>query len=172
MNLIHIVGRKNSGKTKLIVELIREMKRRGFRVGSIKHSGHAHELDTPGKDSHCHRTAGADPVAVVTKDQLAVYLPRRTDDSPLDAIAPLFTETDLVLVEGFIDGPGKKIEVWRKEIGNRPIFYERDDIVAVVSDDPVNTTLPLWPRLDMTELIEGIYRLAGLHDSGKNRQPV
>ncbi|MFZ5570664.1 MAG: molybdopterin-guanine dinucleotide biosynthesis protein B [Thermodesulfobacteriota bacterium] len=169
MNLIHIVGRKNNGKTKLIVELIREMQHRGFRVGAIKHSGHAHELDTPGKDSYHHRMAGAEPVAVIARDQSAVYLPRRENVHPMDVIAPLFAETDLVLVEGFIEGPGKKIEVWRKEMGSSPIFYERNDIMAVITDDSIHTALPIWPRNDVPKIIAGICRLAALEVSGKHR---
>ncbi len=162
MNLIHIVGRKNNGKTRLIVELIQEMRRRGFRVGSIKHSGHTHELDKPGKDSYYHREAGGEPAAVITADQLAVYLPLRKGDEPIKVLAPLFAGTDLVLVEGYIHGPGKKVEVWRKEIGSRPICHESNDIIAVVTDDAIDTTLPAWPRKDMNIVADGICRLAGL----------
>ncbi len=52
---IHIVGRKNSGKTTLIVELVSHLTNLDYRVGTIKHTHHHHELDTPGKDSfrHC-----------------------------------------------------------------------------------------------------------------------
>jgi len=69
---IHIVGRKNHGKTTLMVDLIEEFTRRGLRVGSMKHSIHVHELDQPGKDSYRHRHAGADPSAVVTRDMVCV----------------------------------------------------------------------------------------------------
>ena len=55
---IHVVGRRNHGKTTLLVELVEELCRRGLRVGTLKHSSHTHELDTPGKDSHRHRLAG------------------------------------------------------------------------------------------------------------------
>ncbi len=78
MKTIHLVGRQNHGKTTLLVELIEELTRRGIRVGTIKHTSHVHELDTPGKDSFRHRQAGADPVAVVSKDLIGVYLPRES----------------------------------------------------------------------------------------------
>ena len=45
MKLIHIVGRQNNGKTTLIVELVNEFIKRGLRIGTMKHSGHEHELD-------------------------------------------------------------------------------------------------------------------------------
>ncbi|MEO2032331.1 MAG: molybdopterin-guanine dinucleotide biosynthesis protein B, partial [Planctomycetaceae bacterium] len=56
---IHIVGRKNSGKTGLIVELVSFLTDLGYCVGTIKHTHHDHELDTPGKDSYRHCAAGA-----------------------------------------------------------------------------------------------------------------
>ncbi|RMF93102.1 MAG: molybdopterin-guanine dinucleotide biosynthesis protein B [Planctomycetota bacterium] len=159
MKLIHIVGRKNHGKTTLVTALLEEFRRRGIRVGSIKHSPHVHELDTPGKDSHRHRLAGASPVAVVTSDLLGVYIPR-TGDEFLNLLAPLFAPCRLVLVEGFVDGPGKKIEVWRAERQTTPLALEHDDIAAVVSDDQPDVTVPVWPRSDVTALVDRILDLA------------
>jgi len=48
--IISVAGISNSGKTTLIVKLIKELKVRGFRVATIKHSHHDFELDTEGKD--------------------------------------------------------------------------------------------------------------------------
>ena len=59
MKRVHILGRKNHGKTTLVVELVEYLTARGMHVGTIKHTHHAHELDTPGKDSHRHGEAGA-----------------------------------------------------------------------------------------------------------------
>ena len=42
MHIVHITGRSRNGKTTLIVELVREITRRGLRVGTLKHSGHDH----------------------------------------------------------------------------------------------------------------------------------
>lgn len=47
MKRIHIVGRRNSGQTTLIVEQVTEFTLRGYCVGTIRHSHHQHELDTP-----------------------------------------------------------------------------------------------------------------------------
>ncbi|MEK7750140.1 MAG: molybdopterin-guanine dinucleotide biosynthesis protein MobB, partial [Planctomycetota bacterium] len=38
--VISIVGRSNSGKTTLIVKLVKELKSRGYKVATIKHSHH------------------------------------------------------------------------------------------------------------------------------------
>ncbi len=160
MKLIHIVGRQNNGKTTLIIDLLKELKTRGLNVGTLKHSSHVHELDKPGKDSFLHREAGGYPAAVATKNQLAVYMTRQPQENPFNHIGPLFKNTDLVLIEGYISGPGKKVEVWRKELGTNPLVLERDDIVAVVTDDNIDTNQPVWSRSDIASLADNICRLA------------
>ena len=59
MNVIGIVGWKNSGKTTLAAALIRELSSRGLTVNSIKHAHHGVDVDQPGTDSYKHRDAGA-----------------------------------------------------------------------------------------------------------------
>jgi molybdopterin-guanine dinucleotide biosynthesis protein B len=152
MKRVHIVGRKNHGKTALILDLIAELSRRGLRLGTIKHSGHAHELDTPGKDSFRQRRAGASPAAVVTRDLMAVYLdcPEKVD--LYDRLAPLFVSCDLVLVEGDVDASDVKLEVWREAVGGPCLAAERSDIAAVVTDDRPVVSVPVWPRSDVAQV--------------------
>jgi molybdopterin-guanine dinucleotide biosynthesis protein B len=157
---IHIVGRKNHGKTTLVVELVREFRRRGMRVGTIKHSRHAHELDTPGKDSHRHRGAGADPAAILTHDSIGVFLHRRAGDDCYQRLAPLFADCELVLVEGDIEAGGVNVEVWRQAMGTPCLAAERGDIAAIVSDDQPPVAVPVWPRTDVTRLAEQIWERA------------
>ena len=159
MHIVHITGRSKNGKTTLIVELIEEMRRRGLKVGTLKHSGHAHELDKPGKDSYRHRQAGAEPVAISTTNQLAVFLPYEPSENPFDRLSPLFSDCDVILVEGYIDGPGKKIEVWRSEVGKDPLFRERSEVQAVVTDDPIETDLPILPRANVPGLVDFLISL-------------
>lgn len=166
MNRIHIVGRKNHGKTTLVVELVREFRRRGIRVGTIKHSRHIHELDTPGKDSHRHRAAGGQPAAVITGDSVGVFLSRDGRDE-YERLEPLYADCQIVLVEGDIQAAGVKVEVWRAEKDSACLAAERADIMAVVSDDRPDVTVPVWPRSDVPRLADRIWDLA----TG-NRPPV
>ncbi len=163
MKLIHIVGRQKNGKTTLIVELVKEMTRRGIRVGTLKHSSHVHELDKPGKDSFLHRQAGGIPAAIATLDQIAVYLPKKPDENPFDQLATLYKDVDLVLIEGYISGPWKKVEVWRSEISPLPLHTEKKNIDAVITDDPIETTLPVWPRKNISVLTDKILAFAEIH---------
>ena len=158
MKLLHVVGRRNHGKTTLMVELVGELTRRGLHVGTIKHSSHAHQLDTPGKDSFRHRAAGADPAAIVTHDLIGLYLPREAGGDFYGRLAPMFTGCDLVLVEGHLDGPGTKIEVWRQAIGGACIASDREDIAAVVTDDQPEVDVPVWSRSNISQLADRVLR--------------
>ncbi len=166
MNRIHVVGRKNHGKTTLIVDLVQEFCRRGICVGTIKHSPHVHELDHPGKDSHRHRTAGAQPAAIITADSIGVFM-SRDGRSEYERLAPLFADCTLVLIEGDIDAAGPKIEVWRAARGTRCLVSERSDLAAVVSDDQPEVSVPVWPRHDLPRLADCILELAQRASAGE-----
>lgn len=163
MKLIHIVGCKNDGKTTLIVELVKELKRRNLTVGTIKHSFHSCQIDRPDKDSFLHRQAGGDPSAIVAGENLAVYFSCKKDGL-YQQLEPFFDKTDIIIVEGDKKGPGQKVEVWRKKIRPKPLFFERDDIKAVITDDPIdeNLSVPVWPRKNMVKIADNICSLAGI----------
>jgi molybdopterin-guanine dinucleotide biosynthesis adapter protein len=141
MHRIHIVGRKNSGKTTLVCELIQEFVRRGLRVASIKHTHHQHELDTPGKDSWQHREAGAAAVGICSAGMTALFIPTDRDAQLAggnDKYA-MFDHTlrdfDLVLVEGDLQTDSPRIEVWRSASGEPPLAASDSGIRTLVTDD-------------------------------------
>ena len=162
MRRIHVVGRKNHGKTTLIIELIKEFSRRGLRVGTVKHSSHTHDLDVPGKDSYRQRQAGANPAAIITGGLVGLYATAEPHAFFYARLAPMFVDCDLVLVEGHVDYPGLKIEVWREEVGGECLAAERRDITAVVTDDHPEVSVTLRPRYDVAGLAEHILDLVRL----------
>jgi len=161
MKRIHIVGKSNSGKTTFLEALLPVLLEMELRVGTIKHSGHAHELDKPGKDSHRHRLAGGAPAAILSGPLMGVYIPR-TDASAYDVLAPLYHDCDLVLVEGDIDATAPKVEIWRAAVTEAPLANGRDDIVAIISDDSPRTHVPLWSRSDLHDTARRILLTVGV----------
>jgi molybdopterin-guanine dinucleotide biosynthesis protein MobB len=161
MKRIHLLGRKNHGKTTLLVELVEHLTARGFRVGTIKHTHHAHELDTPGKDSHRHRQAGASVTGILSRGMNAVFWsPDSSAGDRYDEFAPHFADCDLVLVEGDVHATALKVEVWRAAVAEGPpLAAEYPSIVAVISDDDVNVSTPVWPRGDVAGIAERILTL-------------
>lgn len=164
MKRVHILGRKNSGKTTLIVELVEHFVGRGVRVGTIKHTHHRHELDTPGKDSHRHRSAGAAVVGIVSPGMDAVFVPKTASGaSPANyaRFEAIFSDCALVLVEGDLQADAPKVEVWRAAAESEPIAAADPKIVAVISDDPVPLSATIWPRTDIAAIAERLLQLAG-----------
>jgi molybdopterin-guanine dinucleotide biosynthesis protein MobB len=164
MTPLHIIGRKNSGKTTLIVELIREFTVRGYSVGTIKHTHHRHELDTPGKDSHRHRHAGASVVGILSPAMNAVFWPNRpwlSSRNRYDEFAGMFAGCDLVLVEGDAGANAPKIEVWRAASGTKPLAATDETVTALITDDPPAIDIPVWRRSDVPHLADKLLQLMG-----------
>ena len=162
---IHIVGRRNSGKTTLVCDLVRELTTRGMRVATIKHTHHNHELDTPGKDSWNHREAGAVGVGILSPHMLAAFVPSNRSEhttADYDQLNTMFPDCDLLIVEGDLHADGVKLEVWRAEVSEQPYAAEGHDIRSVISDDPVRSAPEVWSRKDVPNLATQVLEAAGL----------
>lgn len=160
---VHIIGRKNHGKTMLVEDLVRHFSAQGVRVGTIKHTHHRHELDVPGKDSYRHREAGAAVSAILSPTMAAVFSPCAEGDGQdrYDLVAPLMADCRLVLVEGHAAADGFKLEVWRAAAGTRPIAADDPTVHAVISNDAPDVDVPVWPRGDVAALAAKILLLLG-----------
>ena len=135
-NVFGIVGWKNSGKTTLVENLVKNITDQGYQVSTIKHAHHSFDIDHEGTDSFRHRKAGAKEVVLASRKRWAlihelVDEPEKDFDFLVNRIAP----TDLILVEGFKGENHKKIEVFRSSI-NKPLLSEKDNnIIAIATDD-------------------------------------
>ena len=138
-----VVGRKNSGKTTLVVVLLAELRRRGWRVASIKHGHHAFETDQPGRDSWRHfNEGGAEATIMAGAGKIALVMRTDGDPDPIELVRGFYAGRgyDLVLIEGYKHGPYPRIEVFRRALHDRPLCEESGDpaglTLALVTDDP------------------------------------
>lgn len=150
--VITIVGHSNSGKTTLVEKLIPELKRRGYRVGTIKHTHHGFSMDQKGKDTYRHRAAGADAVLAASPGQIALV--KSISGESLDSLLPYFQDMDIVLVEGFKKEKKPKIEVFRSQINQTPLFPDDDLLVAVVTDYPYSARVPVFQFEDIQAICD------------------
>jgi molybdopterin-guanine dinucleotide biosynthesis protein B len=166
MHVMGIVGWKNSGKTTLVVELVRLLTARGFRVGTIKHAHHSFDIDQPGKDSYRHREAGATDVIVASGARWAQVHELRGETEPElhDLLPRISAGTDIVLVEGFKRDSHAKIEVVPADFDGRLLTLDDPHVVALASDaanlPPV--AVPVLRRSDPAQVAEFIVRHLGL----------
>jgi molybdopterin-guanine dinucleotide biosynthesis protein B len=153
MKVAGIVGWHNSGKTTLVVALVRELTARGYRVSTVKHAHHEFDVDTPGKDSWHHREAGAEEVMVGSNKRWVLMHELRGSKEPeLDELLSHMSPVDLVLVEGFKNAGHEKIEVYREGLDDPPIAYTSDTVIAVASDIALEQLKPGTIRLDVNDL--------------------
>ncbi len=138
MRIIGLAGWSGSGKTTLITKAIPRLIARGCRVSTLKHAHHGFDLDTPGKDSFMHRSAGATEVLISSGKRFALLHELRDEaEWDLPALLAKLTPVDLVLVEGFKRDRFPKLEIHRAENG-KPLLHPDDPhIVAVASDTPL-----------------------------------
>lgn len=95
---VAVTGYKNSGKTRVVETLTRELTKRGYKVGTIKHTADDINLDTPGKDTQRHREAGSNATAILQENTTAVFLDKHlTLQQAAEHLGPL----DFLVIEGF-----------------------------------------------------------------------
>ena len=159
MKIFGFAGWSGSGKTTLIEKLIPRFVGRGLRVSLIKHAHHTFDVDTPGKDSYRHRQAGASEILVTSSRRWVLMHELRGAHEPsFDEHVRHLSPCDLLLVEGFKFAPIPKLEIWRKEPGE-PLLHPNDPhIVAVASDEKLDTKLPLLQLNDDAAISEFIVR--------------
>ena len=164
MKIFGFAGWSGSGKTTLIEQLIPRFVRRGLKVSLIKHAHHSFDVDQPGKDSYRHRHAGAGEVLVTSSRRWVLMHELHGEPEPsIEEQMQHLSPCDLLLVEGFKHAPIPKLEVWRAATGE-PMLHPNDpEIVAVASDQRIDTRLPLFDLGDIDGIaafILGHLRLA------------
>ena len=154
--IVSIVGKSDSGKTTLIEKLIPILKRRGYRVATIKHDVHGFEMDREGKDTYRHFHSGAEGVLISSPKKMALI--QRVEQSlPLDHLVDRFyPDMDLVITEGFkrLDKP--KIEVFRSAAHAEPLCTAADNRVALVSDTLIEADCPRFDINDVEAIADFI----------------
>jgi molybdopterin-guanine dinucleotide biosynthesis protein B len=164
MKVIGIAGYSGSGKTTLIEKVIPCLVREGLRVSLIKHAHHEFDVDQPGKDSYRHRHAGCTEVLLSSSARWAImHELRGAPEPPLAEQLKHFSPCDLVIVEGYKHEPIPKVEV-RLKGTNTPALYPDDpNVVAVATDDVLDTQLPQLDANDGEAVARFIIQYLGLN---------
>lgn len=150
--IISIVGKSGSGKTTLIEKLIPVLKRRGYRIGTIKHAVHGIAVDKEGKDSWRHKAAGADTVVLASPE--AISMVKDFKATVLDDFEKYFDDVDLVITEGFKTGDKPKIEIYRSSVHKKPLCLDDKDLIAFVTDTTFRSRVPSVGLEDIEKLAD------------------
>ena len=161
--MISIIGLKNAGKTTFLVALAAELVRRKFRVMTIKHGSHQADMDQKGKDTWRHWHEGkAERVLMEAPGQRVLFEHTERESDPISLARTYLRDADIVLVEGFKRQPIPKLEIHRAAAA-RPLLFRHDEhIVAIATDEPIDTTLPQFGLEDYDPIAEFILVHLGL----------
>ncbi len=159
--IIGFAAFSGTGKTTLLLKLIPLLTARGLRIAIIKHSHHDFEIDKPGKDSYELHHAGSSQTLLTSKYRSALISENLPPREPVleEQVQKLdLQEIDLVLVEGFRhEKTLHRIELHRPQLG-KPLLYPGDDhIIALASDEPMESPVPLLDINNPAQIADFIF---------------
>jgi molybdopterin-guanine dinucleotide biosynthesis protein MobB len=133
--IVSFVGKKKSGKTTVVLGVLKELRSRGYRVAVLKHDTHGFEIDVPGTDSYRFREAGAEVVGISSPDKYVWQNTATQEPSLLDLARQVVEPVDLIITEGFKKQDAPKIEVSRRERSTE-LVSAPDELIGIASDQP------------------------------------
>lgn len=151
--IVSVVGQSDSGKTNLLEGIIPELKRRGYRVATVKHDVHDFDIDQPGKDSWRHTQAGADVVMISSPSKWAL-ISQVDHELPLEEIQRLIRGVNIILTEGYSQESAPKIEVLARD-SQRPMFQGKN-LIALVGEADAEYGMPCFGWDDFVGLADFI----------------
>ena len=162
MKVVGVIGYKGSGKTSLVVALSRELKKRGYRVATVKHIHGGIDLPQTNTAKHGQYTG---EVAAISEGESAVFFKRKKS---LEDIMG-YLEADFVLVEGLkSERTYPKIVCLREKDDAKDLFDGLQILVAMLSPKKVRLGVPVFGILEdverMADIIEkGTFKLPNLN---------
>jgi molybdopterin-guanine dinucleotide biosynthesis protein B len=121
--LLSVTGKKNSGKTTLVVRLAAALTSRGVRVMTIKHGSHTFNMDPVNTDTYRHYHEGAaERVAMISPDKFALVAHWEQPLTPQEVAERYMADADLVLCEGFKATDLPKVEIFRRAAHAEPLY--------------------------------------------------
>ena len=155
--IIGITGLKDVGKTYYASLIIKLLVKSGYKIGSIKHAHHDFDIDKPGTDSFKHREAGANQVIISSSKRWAKITENNNEnEKSLDELIQELQNVDVIVVEGFKKNNYPKIEILSKDLKNRN--KETKNVIAIVSEDLIDTITPVYKENDIENLVEFIIK--------------
>jgi molybdopterin-guanine dinucleotide biosynthesis protein B len=159
--VLSVVGHSQAGKTRLVVLLIQELGRRGYRVVTVKHAAGGFQFDRPGSDTQLHFSAGAAAVAAVGNGQLGLI---ESGNFTLSSAIARMGSCHLVLAEGFKREDWAKVEVWRTDAG--PMRGDDPRLIAGVTEGTWNLDVPLFQPTEAASLAAHLELILQLQRDG------
>lgn len=154
--VVLIIGKQNAGKTTLIKQVLPLLKKKGYRIGTIKYNVPSFEIDHEGKDTYSYYQAGADVVSISSPEKLAVIKKVHQKTPSIREIIRLYhRDVDVALVEGYKKWRYPYIEIrnkWtEKDAGNTSA-----NVLKVTATKDDSHAIPKFSKKALQEIIQFI----------------
>lgn len=155
MKVFSVIGISQSGKTTTIENIIRELRRRGYSVGSVKDIHfEKFAMDTEGTNTYRHRQAGSQLVTAWGKYETDILFQERLS---LDEILDFYNH-DFVVIEGF---RGSNIPKIITAHSKEEIVEMMDDLVFAISGR-ISNELREFEGLPVINTMDSVEKLVDL----------
>ena len=105
MKTFTMTGPKGAGRSHVLLSLIADLKRRGHRVGVVRHLRRDDlEIDQPGKDTYEYRMQGAEKVILSGRRRCAIFENREQELGVAELLSAFEGYDFLFLEEYFLSG--------------------------------------------------------------------
>lgn len=149
-------GIKNSGKTRMVLALLKAAKAKDYKCAVVKHDGHDAFSDAPGTDTFLFSEAGALGTAVFSEKRFMLCAPETVSAQELiQELAARCPDLDFVIIEGLKDSALPKIEVLRRGASERP-SCNQENLICLASDFAFDGEDCGVPTMDSSDA-EGIF---------------
>jgi len=111
LKVIGIYGKSDTGKTTLVVGIIKRLTNEGFKVASVKISDKKIDIDEKDKDTWRHTRAGSSLVVLSSVDNTDFLLKQNLVEHEIINLISKFDDYDLILMEGSKDSKTPKIRL-------------------------------------------------------------
>ncbi|MFW6142126.1 MAG: molybdopterin-guanine dinucleotide biosynthesis protein B [Candidatus Saliniplasma sp.] len=140
---IGVVGKSGTGKTSLIIELIKRLKKEGYRVATVKHTLGDFSIDSEGTDTFEHAEAGSRLVVFSTPSETTFIVKDELRLGEIISSIGNFDEYDLVIIEGMKESNIPKLSTDKEVDGD---LYYNDNVDEVL--DWIDKQLQIFDIID------------------------
>jgi molybdopterin-guanine dinucleotide biosynthesis protein B len=169
-------GNSETGKTRMITNLIPLLRKDGYKVGVTKSRHEKFDLDRVGKDSWKYNEAGADGILLYSPEQTTLFTPSHVSGLK-ELVEKYFFDYDIVLAEGFSQEANINKIAFLRQGTSENLKLPIDNLVAVVADFPYTANVPVFHPDQIQEIFafvkvmifEERHHMFQLH---VNRKPV
>lgn len=144
MIVVSVVGSKKGGKTTVVCELVRELKRLGYKVATVKLLERVRGIDVSDKETDLYRRAGADLTIASGTSETAVLKNVGQRENMRQLLSYIPADTDFVICEGVVDPSLHRVVAVREPSDIEEYVNEKTFAISgVVASKPFRHRLPI-----------------------------